>query len=435
MKISMAFVAFIGLLVELAAAQGTAATCCADVAPVLQGSRALGIDLLDVGGNGRTFNDNIVDARAIQANFIALHLAWTQIETSPSSYSDPSSAMAGLSGVATANSWKFSLTIRPIDLTGKTVPSDLASTRFNSLTLINRFFRLIDYVFTVIPPAQIHSLQIGNEIDGYNTANEPSTFWSDYGFFLSNCSDYVHRTFPGVQVGFTGTFHGMTSGSLRDLGVWRSLAGAVDVIGITYYPQDSSFAVRDPPTVAADFDAIVAEFSGTTILNSKKIFLQEVGYQTSSVCNSNERKQAEFFCNVFQSWDRHINRIQSINIVRLVDYSNTYATTSAGPYGISSPAFIAYLETLGVRSYGGTEKAALQMLKNLTSARLWNGVVGGSFPTGAVACGGGTGTFAPSAATPRPTTGLVPGLATSVASKRQMLVLLLEVIAVSCLLL
>ena len=70
------------------------------------------------------------------------------------------------------------------DLTGKTVPADLDTTRFNSATMKARFKGLIDYVFTKIDYQLLTSLQIGNEIDGFNTSSEHSDFWSDYGSFL-----------------------------------------------------------------------------------------------------------------------------------------------------------------------------------------------------------------------------------------------------------
>jgi hypothetical protein len=214
------------------------------------------------------------------------------------------------------------------------------------------------------------SLQIGNEIDGYGYAAEPTTFWSDYGVFLDNQTRHVHAAYPGVQTGFTGTFHGLVqAGTLRDLGVWRALARVVDVVGITYYPQSLDFAVRDPRAPHADFAAMVAEFP-----NASRIFLQEVGYQTSATCNSTPAKQAAFFCNVFAAWDAHADRIGAINIVRLRDLSTAQASVEARAYSLATPAFLAFLETLGLTSFvaAGDAKPAVDVIQRSARLRGWD---------------------------------------------------------------
>ncbi len=109
---------------------------------VPKGDRKVGIDLLDLTASN-SFDDNINLASQLGVEFIALHVAWTSIETSPNNLSDPGDAMSLLSGVAAANNLKFSLTLRPIDLSGKTVPSDLDGTRFNDAQMIDRFKAVI----------------------------------------------------------------------------------------------------------------------------------------------------------------------------------------------------------------------------------------------------------------------------------------------------
>ena len=372
-------IAILLLAIPMCAGQGAPMPCCnGSMVFSPRGNRMLGIDLLNTGA--LAFNDNLVEARQLQIDFIALHVTWTQIETSPGVYVDPNGAIAALNGVAAANGWKFSLTIRPIDLTGKTVPSDLNNTRFNNATMLHRFYAVIDFVMTKATPSNLLSIQIGNEIDAFNTDGEAPTFWSDYGVFLANCTNFIHANYTGVKVGFTGTFHGLVSGQLRDLGVWTAYAGVVDVIGVTYYPQNGTFAVHDPSVPFGDFQKLVEEFNGTAILRSKKIFLQEVGYQTSSLCDSSEEKQAAFFCNVFRAWDHFADRVPSLNILRLSDFSTAQAREAAAAYKLATPEFFAYLETLGLRRYNGTRKLAFDLVRNLTAARSWNGTSGVDYP-------------------------------------------------------
>ncbi len=63
----------------------------------------------------------------------------------------------------------FAFTLRPIDIQGKMVFSNLFETRFNDPQMINRFRQLIDFIFTIVDPDLVMNFQIGNEIDGYDT--------------------------------------------------------------------------------------------------------------------------------------------------------------------------------------------------------------------------------------------------------------------------
>ncbi len=330
--------------------------------PLPKGDRVLGLDLLDL-TQSNSFEENIELAKEIGVNFIALHLPWSSIETTPNNYTAPYRAIELLGQVAEANNLKLSLTIRPIDLTGKTVPSDLESTRFNNSEMINRFKSLVDFVFTKIAPEYLLNFQIGNEIDGYDISTEAPTFWEDYGIFLQEITNYIHSVNPDVKVGFTGTHHGLLQNPAR----FNALLQNVDILGVTYYPINDDFSVKDPNTVFSDLENL------STAFETKPIYIQEVGYQSSEVNNSNEEKQANFFCNFFKAWDSHANRIKSANILRLNDLSEQGAINASGPYGASNNEFIEYLRTLGLRTFAdkGTNKKAFATVKENAAARGW----------------------------------------------------------------
>ena len=263
---------------------------------------------------------------------------------------------------------KFSLTIRPIDLTGKTVPADLANDptntdRFNSANMINRFNALVDYVFTIIDENNLTSLQVGNEIDHYNTSGEHANFWSDYGSFLGGIKSHLAANHPGVKLGTTITLKGALSGTLHGLGVWSAYANLLDVLGITYYPLDDSFNVNSPTAPLVDLQQLNDEYAG----NSALLYLQEIGYQTSATNASSASKQAEFFCNFFQAWDSYRAKMPFANIVRLIDISAADSVAMAGPYGgAGNFPFTEYLRTLGLRHYEstGTDKEAFGIIKS-----------------------------------------------------------------------
>jgi len=331
-----------------------------------KGDRLLGMDILNSTENG-TFEGDFQKAKEFGIQFTGLHLLWTQLEPSPENYTDPMDALSSFDAFSTANGIKLSLTIRPIDLTGKTVPADLNNTRFNTELMKSRFKSLMDFVFTKIDYHLLTSLQIGNEIDGYDTSQEPPDFWSDYGDFLFEMRTYAETKYPGLKIGFTVTLLGLLNGEHGTSGVFEALANAVHVVGVTYYPLNGDFTVMNPDVVDAHFEKITSKFP------EKTIYLQEVGYQTCSVCNSDETKQAQFICNVFHAWDNHKDQIKLVEFVRLNDVSPSQAGELGGPYGIQNDIFFEYLRTLGLRTYpgNGTDKKGFAILKEQANLRGW----------------------------------------------------------------
>jgi hypothetical protein len=331
-----------------------------------KGNRLLGIDFLNQTETG-TFEEDLDRARRFGVEFTGLHLLWNQIETATQVYSDPGDVLDGLGSFCSANDLKLALTIRPIDLTGKTVPADLSTTRFNSEEMKTRFKHLLDFVFTKIDFHLLTSLQIGNEIDGFDTGQEDPDFWSDYGSFLFEMRTYIDDQFPGLKVGFTVTLLGVTEGTHQSSGVFEALDDVVHVVGVTYYPLNTDFTVMDPDVVGSHFDAIVSKFEGKTI------YLQEVGFQTSAECSSSERDQAQFICNIFQAWDDHLESIELVEFVRMNDVSPEMASEMAGPYGIDEVRFTEYLRTLGLRTHGaaGADKQAFSVLVEQAQLRGW----------------------------------------------------------------
>ena len=335
---------------------------CEIESPQPKGDRLIGLDLLNI-TETNTFEDNIDLAKELKTDYIALHTTWSGLEPSPNNYTDPIDAILLLGQTAQDNGFKFSLTLRPIDATGKTVPSDLENLRFNDEQMINRFKALLDYVFTRVEPSVLLNLQIGNEIDGYDTSNEHPDFWLDYSEFLAAIQQYMHATYPGVLVGYTAQLDGL----LENPSIFSALNNAVDILGVTYYPLKSNFDVKAPSAVIDDLNELMSTYDDIDI------YLQEIGCQSSARNNSSEAKQAEFFCNFFTVWDTHADRLKAANIVRLNDLSEADAEASAGPYGISSTPFIEYLRTLGLRSFDGEgqNKQAFQIIKDNLEARGW----------------------------------------------------------------
>lgn len=346
---------------------GGLATCSYTAAA--KGSRQFGMDILDEAATGG-YNGNVAKLKQLKGTYQTLHLTWTAIETTAGSGTtsgtlvDPFSALATFNGYALSDGIKLSLTIRPIDTTGKTVPSDLAALDFNNADVIARFKKVIDFALTKIDRANMINLLIGNEIDDFNPGAD-ANFWVEYAQFLQNIRTYVNTTYPGLPVGFTATAGGYIDGTKTTPDGWnarsvlQTIAGLVDVAGVTYYPLALSPALvmKDPSVVASDFATLVAQVpSGTTI------HIQEIGYATSATVNGTETKQAEFFCEVLHAWDTHATRIPRMAALRLNDITRTKAESMAGSYSSTNENFIEYLRTLGVHQQSGATKQAFDML-------------------------------------------------------------------------
>jgi hypothetical protein len=139
---------------------------------------------------------------------------------------------------------------------------------------------------------------------------------------------------------------------------------------LTYYPLDAAFTVRPVSAVASDFALMV------DAIPDKDIVLQECGYPSSALNDSSEAKQADFISAVFEAWDEHARRIRLIDLTWQYDVTPATVDQWVVDYRMAgSPdeaAFRAYLATLGLHRGDGTEKMAMQRLRDELLARGWD---------------------------------------------------------------
>lgn len=358
--------------------------------PAPRGNRLLGWDILNESPDA-TFADNFAIVSEIAADFYSIHFAWNELEqitaNGNSVYLDPFNRLAAVNTFveavrdATGQPFKLSLTIRPIDATGKTIPLDLLNQSFGSETdteTADRFVALLqNHVFKIIDPAYLTSLQIGNEIDFYDTASEPATFWADYGWFLHHIRQQLSNNpqTANLPIGFTATLDGLLNASDQERAPFLALASVVDVVGITYYGFQAGTWLSDHPST----EAIAAKLTALTdLFPENPIYLQELGYQSTLLNQSSEIEQARFFRNFFSAWDAFQTEIPLVNIVRLNDLSIEQASAAALPYRVESnnplhPYFTEYLRTLGLRTHQetGRLKPAFEIIALEVAARNW----------------------------------------------------------------
>ena len=271
---------------------------------------------------------------------VGLSFPWPNIETSPNVYNLTLLDIANL--YYPASNMPVDLTLAPINTNIKSVPSDLAALAFDDPAMIARFKKLIDSVFAHIPNLQLSSLVIGSEVDIYLGSN-PS-LWTQYINFYSQVSAYARTLRPSLKVSCEAKLEGLTTTSITYL---QTLNAFSDYIGVSYYPLHADFTVEPFTTVASDINALVTTYP------TKPICFYQYGFPSDAVCNSSNALQAQFITQTFSSWDAHAANIRMIDFTWMHDYSPAAVSAAAAYYGLSSPGFLGFLGSLGLRTYAG----------------------------------------------------------------------------------
>ncbi len=269
-----------------------------------------------------------------------------------------------------ANDIAVELQFSPVNVTNLDVPDDLTSTDFNDPVLIDRFKTALDTLFAHIPDLTLSLFNIGNESDIFFGTDE--ALYSNYKIFLDEVVPYVKSLYNDLHstelnVGTTLTHGALTSDEKKDLCLM--LNASLDVVSTTYYPLASNFTMRPPTDVFDDFSDLIDLYSDP----AQPIYFVECGYSTSEVCNSSEEQQAEFYTNVFQAWDLHIENIKYLTIFKSTDWSSADVIEIGESFGLDDPIFLEYLRTLGVRTWegDGTNKIAYEIILCELNARDW----------------------------------------------------------------
>jgi hypothetical protein len=323
---------------------------------VPKGDRILGMDVSDT-AEGENYDTTFAIARELGVQDVGLSLDWRDIEIAPETYDTPWLEIANLYYPPYHTS--VSLTIRPIHTNLKPVPADLVDITFDNPVMIERFNRLMDYVFSQIPDLQLSSLVIGSEFDIYLGTDEEQ--WRQWIAFCRATSEYIRSQRPDLPVAFEATFNGIMGVAAEAV---QELNEFADIVGVSYYPLDN-FSVQDPSVVEADFAALTAAYEGRTI------YFYQLGYPSSEFLGSSEARQAEFIRETFRAWDTHADQIALIDFTWLTDSSPQGVQEVEDYYGFGGEAFRAFIGSLGLRTFGGEPKAALLALEEEANWRGW----------------------------------------------------------------
>lgn len=323
------------------------------LAAVPLGERLVGIDV--VSAEDGDYDRAMEIARQAGAEVVSLSVYWDEIETVPGVYAPDPNWLEIANQYYPARGVRVALVISVLDTVRARLPADLESKAFDDPEVIARFAEALGYIFSQIPELELVSLAVGNEVDG--VLGIDARAWEAYQVFYDSAVERVHALRPGLPVGVKATLEGLTGAPRERI---DALNRSSDVVLATYYPLEPDFTVRDPAVVHEDIDALVARHP------DRPVFLHETGYPSGAKCGSSEELQAEFVRQVFSAWDAHADRIRLVIFTWLTDVSPRSLRDMESYYGISQPAFLEYLGTLGLRTYpaAGADKAGFAALKD-----------------------------------------------------------------------
>jgi hypothetical protein len=326
--------------------------------PLPKGERLLSVDLTSASDDD--FGKAFTLAREAGMQVTSLSLAWDDLEPTPGQYGTDPNWPRIANDFYSQQGVVISLALTPIDTNNLRLPDDLKDKAFDDSEVIERFKRLLDYVFSQLPDLELTSLSIGNEIDGYLGTNKQR--WQEYATFFRETSAYARSKRRGLIVGSKIGFGGLTS-SARDLSA--GIIQASDAVMLTYYPLNDDFSVKNPEVVHEDFAKLVELFP------DKPIYMLEAGYPSSELLGSSETKQADFVREIFKAWDTQADHIKLLDFLWLHDIPPAVVEELGNYYGLHDEKFLAYLATLGLRTSEGQDKEAFEVLRLETQRRGW----------------------------------------------------------------
>jgi len=334
--------------------------------PPVQGARVLGMDVKENAMD--TYGDAYSQAMSLGVREVSISLDWALLEPTPGNYDNTLPGI--IDSFYPSQAGDVTLVLRPLDTPGPSVPAGLEGLSYDNPQVISAFNNFLANLHaqlsTLNASGKLKWIHIGNEIDAYLGTNV--TRWNQWQTFFKAAKDRVESLW-GSDVIVSSIIQFSVLNDTSRLSLYSNLLTDLDSAVLTYYPLNSDFTMRGVSTVDTDFKTMVNKITG------KNIILQECGYPSSPINGSSEATQADFISAVFDAWDRNINRISLIDIAWQNDVSSATVDQWVIDYGMSGnayeSAFKAYLATLGLKNYNGTEKLAMQRLRDELKARKW----------------------------------------------------------------
>lgn len=325
-------------------------------APVPKGDRILAVNVNTSAANH--YVSAFSRGAAVGMETTSLHFDWNVLEPSPQFYQKAHLEIANLFYPAQAVG--VILTLAPIHNVANNLPSDLKGLPLDHPVVIARFKQLLDVVLASTTNLDLKTIVIGSEIDGFMRAD--SARWSQFSTFFAEAAAHIRAAKPGARVATEFTLNGFLGEAQPHL---KTINQYSDVVGVSYYPLDLEGLVLDPTVVSRHFKAISDAFP------QKSIHFTQFGFPTSSVLRSSESLQSEFIRETFKAWDAHGSRVKLLNFTFLHDLDRNVVSGVCGYFEVASTSCKELLATLGLRTFDGTDKQAIDVLDSESLMRGW----------------------------------------------------------------
>ena len=328
-------------------------------APLLKGSRVLGVQVNEA--EDRDYFRAFAAAKTLGMEAVSLSANWDDVETSERMFAPKPNYFA------IANSFypsrvKLDLFVRALDTNGYHLPRDLRGRPIDDPLVIDRYTKCVDWVLSQLANTELTFLGVGNEID--IGLGKDSSGYERFARFLAAVRSRLRAKYPALAVGASATLDGLVGAQKA---VLRQVNREADLVIVTYYPLETGVGVRDPSTVVGDIHRLVDTYPAVPIIFS------EAGYPSSAALKSSEQRQAEFVREVFKAWDAHPAQIRQITFYHLTDSGPDTVAEFTRYYGLSAGPFKAFLSSLGLRTFpgSGTDKEAFRTLREEAKSRGW----------------------------------------------------------------
>ncbi|MCI0617572.1 hypothetical protein L0244_31750, partial [bacterium] len=152
--------------------------------PVPKKSRQLAIDVTEMrDGN---YEDAFKLAKDVGMDRIGLFLSWNVLEPKPQQFDGTLLDIAAV--YYPAHHVKIDLTLTVVNTNHLDTPSDLQNRSFSDPVVIDRFKKLINFVFTKLKPDQLASVNIGSEYDKFFGTDQKK--WAEFAAFYKSARDH-----------------------------------------------------------------------------------------------------------------------------------------------------------------------------------------------------------------------------------------------------
>ncbi len=255
---------------------------------------------------------------------------------------------------AAENGWPVALNLRIVDTHTRSMPAAVAELAFDDARMAAAVSDLIRDA-AARAKGRVRWLTIGNEVNEYFKSRRGEV--EAYARLLDRVAPVARKAFPNAKLSVNFSWFAM--GSLGK--EYAPLVSRCDFVSLTYYPLNADLTFRPPSVARGDIASMVRAAGG------KKLFLQEVGYASSSRIRSSEAAQAEFLANAFAAF-REQPDVLAANFVWMSDLPDSVVNDLAKYYALPGNAnFREYLGTLGYFDKSGRAKPAWEVFRREAS--------------------------------------------------------------------